>query len=169
MSTDATPGPIFTDADLNYVRSALQASRAANRTNRLAEQEASDPRLRDSARRSYVAHDHDIIRIVSLLATWDRPGVAPHDAPEPAADPSGTLGPIPPVAVPGAGGDRRLVAALAAHAEASTRLGRAEMIQGLDPAARDLAEDHIRAAALHLDELRRVRHADRTATGPERA
>lgn len=166
MSTDAAPGPIFTDADLTYVRSALQASRTAHQANRLAEQEASDPRLRDSARRSQVAHDHDIVRIVSLLTTWHRSEVARDDALEPAVDPAEALRPMTPVALPGRDGDQRLVAALSAHAEAATVLGRAQMIQGLDPAARDLAEDHIRAAARHLYELRRVLQTDRGATGP---
>jgi hypothetical protein len=168
VSTDAAPAPAptFTDTDLSYVRSALQAVRAAQRANRVVEDEASDPRLRDSARRSQTAHGDDIARIVSLLAAWDRPEAAPAEPLGALVDLGGAIESLTPAAVPGRVEDRRLVAALSAHTEASILLHRAEMVAGLDSAARDLAEDHIRAAVRHLTELRRVLEPGRGQAGP---
>lgn len=151
MSTP-TSGSRFTGTDLAYVLSALVASRDAQRAHRLVAEEAHEPRLHAAARRGQIVLDDDIVRIVALLARWNRPeGTAPfaEAGPELSAPPTGAV-------VPGPAHDLRLVAMLSAHLEAAVLRGRGELIHGFETAARDLAEDHIRGAARDLSALRRA-------------
>lgn len=143
----------FTATDLAYVLSALRAARDAREAFRLAADKAHEPALRDVARRGQVAWDDDNARIVALLARWDRPEGTARPAMEAATELS-----VPPLQAiaPGPAHDLRLVAALSESVEAAMLRDRAEMIHGCEPAARDLAEDHLRDAARHLSALRRA-------------
>jgi len=158
-------GSQFTETDLAYVLSALLASRDARQAHRLAAEEAYEPLLRDAARRGQIALDDDIVRTVALLAQWNRPeGTAPcaEAGTERSAPPTGAV-------VPGPAHDLRLVAALSAYVEAAVLRDRAEMIHGFEPAARGLAEDHIRDAARHLSALRGALEPERRLRGSARA
>lgn len=143
----------FNGADVRYLRGSLQALRDVRRASDAAAAAATDPRVRDLARRAGATQADQIGVITSMLRGSGR---------EAGADRAGA---VDQGSLDGLEIDRRFLEVLTAHAKASLVSARAEMVEGFGGSSRRHAEDISRAGWRELAELRLLA----SATGEDQA
>lgn len=135
------------DADLRYLEEARSALRAIIPISDAARRSASSPDVRALASDALVVQTSQLEAIEVGLLRWDHPQVAT-DHPLAAGGPSDR---------DQKAGDPVFADVLAAHAHASIASARAEMVAGLNPRTRGIAQDAIRAQSRQLSALRPTR------------
>lgn len=127
-------------ADLRYLEEARSALEAIMPISDAARRSAASPQVRALASDALVVQTSQLEAIALGLLGWGRQVANPLDAREP-SEPEQEAGEVV------------YAAALAAHAHASIASARAEMVSGLNPSTRAIAQDTIRAQSRQLSAL----------------
>lgn len=149
MKHHGTPVPLHVDgndADLRYLEIARSALRLAMATSdAVLGSSAVGDDVRALARAALSDQERQLGAITSCLLGWESAECAapPHAETDPSAD-------------PGTGLDRELADRLSTHARESIAAARAEMIAGVSPRVRAIAQRSISAGSRHLTAVERL-------------
>ncbi|MFE0776810.1 DUF305 domain-containing protein [Streptomyces sp. NPDC058861] len=164
-ATAAAPGSAasrapFNDADVMFARMMIPHHEQALEMAGLARDRAEDADVKKLAAAIERAQDPEIRRMRAWLKAWGRPESAGHAGGHGSGhDMAGMMSEQDMKDLAGAGGkefDRTFAELMIAHHEGAVTMAEEERRNGLDPAARKLADDVVRTQSAEIAELRKL-------------
>jgi uncharacterized protein (DUF305 family) len=145
----------FNDADITFARQALAHHQQGVDLASLADTRAENPQLKAFAKRVIDTHEPEVARLSALIESWGQP--APDDPNLEHVQRDGYVSPGDMAALSALSGkdfDRRFATLLLRQREAGVRIADAEVQNGRNPDARDLAATTSRSQQQEITELR---------------
>ncbi|MCD2186975.1 DUF305 domain-containing protein [Actinomycetospora soli] len=149
-------------ADVAFAQGMIPHHRQAVAMSRLAESRAASPQVKDLAARIEGEQGPEIEQMTAMLTAWGAPVPAGDEQPMAMAGMPGMMGPQQMAdlgALSGPAFDRAFLTMMIAHHTGAVQMAQAELAQGTNPQARELAQAIIGAQQAEIAEMQRLLQA----------
>ncbi|MFE0640970.1 DUF305 domain-containing protein [Streptomyces sp. NPDC058877] len=151
----AAPGA-FNDADVMFAQMMIPHHEQALEMARLAEGRASDPEVKELVAAIEQAQDPEIQKMKAWLKGWGAPGAAEHGSGHGMAGMMSAQDMERLAAAEGESFDRAFAELMTAHHDGAVAMAKDELRKGLNPTAKELADDVVRTQSAEIGRLRTV-------------